>query len=237
MSKRLKWLLQQLNFFVIFSAGNSRTSSPYIAAWKIVAELPKLLFMKISKWFYPTTAFFISAQSANIWSLFQLTSGTPLQAEPDIDIAAIDNGLAFPFKHPDSWRAYPYHWAWLPYAKVPFSTRIRDLVLPKLSDMNFVQDLCDDLHNLFKVLAALLEVSIKQTTVQHLQIDNFLVILYAVEFLRQFFGRYFKKAQIDVVLRKQSWPFALSAPVLFVKSFLNLKVSCLGSFKSILNRF
>lgn len=27
---------------------------------------------------------------------------------PDIKIAAIDNGLAFPFKHPDSWRAYPY---------------------------------------------------------------------------------------------------------------------------------
>lgn len=27
---------------------------------------------------------------------------------PEIKIAAIDNGLAFPFKHPDSWRAYPY---------------------------------------------------------------------------------------------------------------------------------
>ena len=24
---------------------------------------------------------------------------------PDISIAAIDNGLAFPFKHPDEWRA------------------------------------------------------------------------------------------------------------------------------------
>ena len=70
---------------------------------------------------------------------------------PDVDVAAIDNGLAFPFKHPDSWRAYPYHWAWLPYAKVPFSPRMRDLVLPKLSDMNFVQDLCDELFNLLKV--------------------------------------------------------------------------------------
>ena len=28
---------------------------------------------------------------------------------------------------------------------------MRDLVLPKLSDMNFVQDLCDELYNLFKV--------------------------------------------------------------------------------------
>ncbi|XP_069139975.1 phosphatidylinositol 4-kinase type 2-beta-like isoform X2 [Argopecten irradians] len=69
---------------------------------------------------------------------------------PVISVAAIDNGLAFPFKHPDEWRAYPYHWAWLPQAKVPFSDEIRDLVLPQLSDMNFVQDLCDDLWELFK---------------------------------------------------------------------------------------
>lgn len=44
---------------------------------------------------------------------------------PEISIAAIDNGLAFPFKHPDSWRAYPYHWAWLPQAKQPFSSETR----------------------------------------------------------------------------------------------------------------
>jgi len=69
---------------------------------------------------------------------------------PQIDVAAIDNGLAFPIKHPDSWRAYPYHWAWLPAAKVPFSQETRDLVLEKISDMNFVQDLCDDLNNLFQ---------------------------------------------------------------------------------------
>ena len=71
--------------------------------------------------------------------------------QPTVDLAAIDNGLAFPFKHPDSWRTYPYHWAWLPYAKMPFLQQVRDLVLPKLSDMNVVQELCDDLYNLFKV--------------------------------------------------------------------------------------
>lgn len=76
------------------------------------------------------------------WNLVQL---------PEINIAAIDNGLAFPYKHPDSWRAYPYHWAWLPQAKVPFSRETRELVLPLLSDMNYVQDLCDDLHLLFSV--------------------------------------------------------------------------------------
>uniref|UniRef100_A0A170Z6M1 Phosphatidylinositol 4-kinase type 2 n=1 Tax=Triatoma infestans TaxID=30076 RepID=A0A170Z6M1_TRIIF len=47
--------------------------------------------------------------------------------KPDISIAAIDNGLAFPFKHPDSWRAYPYHWAWIPQAKIPFSQEIKIL--------------------------------------------------------------------------------------------------------------
>jgi len=66
-----------------------------------------------------------------------------------ITIAAIDNGLAFPFKHPDEWRAYPYYWAWLSFAKKPFSDRIRDLVLHQLSDMNFVQELCDELYTLF----------------------------------------------------------------------------------------
>ncbi|KAG5680423.1 hypothetical protein PVAND_009931 [Polypedilum vanderplanki] len=69
---------------------------------------------------------------------------------PEIRIAAIDNGLAFPFKHPDSWRAYPYHWAWLPQAKVPFSQEIKDLVLPLLSDLNFVEELCNDLLELFR---------------------------------------------------------------------------------------
>lgn len=67
-----------------------------------------------------------------------------------VKLAAIDNGLAFPFKHPDEWRAYPFYWAWLPFAKVPFSDEIKSLVLPQLSDMNFVQELCSDLLELFK---------------------------------------------------------------------------------------
>lgn len=75
-------------------------------------------------------------------------------AESDeVKIAAIDNGLAFPFKHPDSWRAYPYHWAWLSQAKQPFSEATRELVAPQLSDQNFVNDLCDELYQLFKVIS------------------------------------------------------------------------------------
>ena len=45
----------------------------------------------------------------------------------------------------------PFHWAWLPQAKVAFSQETRDLVLSHLSDMNFVQDLCEDLYEMFKV--------------------------------------------------------------------------------------
>ncbi|CAF1178251.1 unnamed protein product [Adineta steineri] len=68
----------------------------------------------------------------------------------DIRIAAIDNGLAFPFKHPDEWRTYPFHWAWLPQAKTPFSEEIKSLVIPLLSDLNFVQhELCDEIQRLF----------------------------------------------------------------------------------------
>ncbi|XP_036192313.1 phosphatidylinositol 4-kinase type 2-alpha isoform X2 [Myotis myotis] len=70
--------------------------------------------------------------------------------EPVIKVAAIDNGLAFPLKHPDSWRAYPFYWAWLPQAKVPFSQEIKDLILPKISDPNFIKDLEEDLYELFK---------------------------------------------------------------------------------------
>lgn len=83
----------------------------------------------------------ISNGPSNDWNLVEV---------PEIRIAAIDNGLAFPFKHPDSWRAYPYHWAWLPQAKVPFSDETKQLVLPQLSDMNFVEEMCTDLFYLFQ---------------------------------------------------------------------------------------
>ncbi|XP_075244986.1 phosphatidylinositol 4-kinase type 2-alpha-like [Convolutriloba macropyga] len=69
----------------------------------------------------------------------------------DVKIAAIDNGLAFPFKHPDSWRMYPYHWVWLPYSKTSFSQETRDQILPLISDMNFVEELCKELETLFRI--------------------------------------------------------------------------------------
>uniref|UniRef100_A0A914UL90 Phosphatidylinositol 4-kinase type 2 n=1 Tax=Plectus sambesii TaxID=2011161 RepID=A0A914UL90_9BILA len=69
---------------------------------------------------------------------------------PTVKVAAIDNGLAFPFKHPDEWRAYPYYWAWLPFAKEPFSEETIAHVLPQIDDTDFVRDLCEDLRKIFQ---------------------------------------------------------------------------------------
>jgi phosphatidylinositol 4-kinase type 2 len=66
-----------------------------------------------------------------------------------INIAAIDNGLAFPYKHPDEWRAYPFYWIWHPLAQAPFSENISQLVLDKLKNSQFTQSLIDDLRALF----------------------------------------------------------------------------------------
>ncbi|XP_066488022.1 phosphatidylinositol 4-kinase type 2-beta isoform X3 [Tiliqua scincoides] len=95
--------------------------------------------------------------------------------EPIIKIAAIDNGLAFPFKHPDEWRAYPFHWAWLPQAKVPFSQETIDLILPRISDMNFVQDLCEDLYELFKILNLTQALKDRKSPLQLVQMPRVIV--------------------------------------------------------------
>lgn len=71
------------------------------------------------------------------------------KTDDSILVAAIDNGLAFPINHPDSLRAYPYHWSWLPQARKPFSEETKELVFSKISDMNFVEEICKDLYNLF----------------------------------------------------------------------------------------
>ncbi|GMT05897.1 hypothetical protein PENTCL1PPCAC_28071, partial [Pristionchus entomophagus] len=69
---------------------------------------------------------------------------------PQITIAAIDNGLAFPFKHPDEWRAYPFGWAFLPIARQAFSQETIDRFLPLLDDANFVAELGEELRDVFK---------------------------------------------------------------------------------------
>ncbi|CBY09258.1 unnamed protein product [Oikopleura dioica] len=68
-----------------------------------------------------------------------------------VKIAAIDNGLAFPVKHPDSWRAYPYHWAWLSQAQKPFSEDTIQLVLHKVNNPGFIEELVEELKDVFKM--------------------------------------------------------------------------------------
>ena len=46
-------------------------------------------------------------------------------------------------------RSYPFYWAWLPYAKEPFSEEIKELVLGKISNFDFVQSLITDLFQVF----------------------------------------------------------------------------------------
>uniref|UniRef100_A0AC34QK19 Phosphatidylinositol 4-kinase type 2 n=2 Tax=Panagrolaimus sp. JU765 TaxID=591449 RepID=A0AC34QK19_9BILA len=69
---------------------------------------------------------------------------------PVVSIAAIDNGLAFPFKHPDEWRTYPYRWATLPIAQLPFSEETVEKMLPLLDNTDFVRELGNDLKKIFE---------------------------------------------------------------------------------------
>uniref|UniRef100_A0A915MQX9 Phosphatidylinositol 4-kinase type 2 n=1 Tax=Meloidogyne javanica TaxID=6303 RepID=A0A915MQX9_MELJA len=69
---------------------------------------------------------------------------------PNAKIAAIDNGLAFPFKHPDQWRAYPYQWVGLSIAQRPFSDEIVNKVLPLVDNTDFVRELGNDLRKIFE---------------------------------------------------------------------------------------
>ncbi|RUS28858.1 phosphatidylinositol 3 and 4-kinase-domain-containing protein, partial [Jimgerdemannia flammicorona] len=70
---------------------------------------------------------------------------------PHLHVAAIDNGLAFPYKHPDRWRSYPFGWTHLPHSLVapPFSHATRAHFLPLLSDPRWWHDTIRAMRNLF----------------------------------------------------------------------------------------
>ncbi|RKO97637.1 hypothetical protein CXG81DRAFT_13549, partial [Caulochytrium protostelioides] len=68
-----------------------------------------------------------------------------------VQIAAIDNGLAFPYKHPDRWRSYPYGWAFLPIARVPFSEETRRQILHLLTSPTWWKETYDGMEALFRL--------------------------------------------------------------------------------------
>lgn len=77
---------------------------------------------------------------------------------PTVKLAAIDNGLAFPYKHPDNWRGYPYGWAQLaPFVNIPFSGALRASLLPILRDVEAWDVLEEELRVLFKIDSAFTE--------------------------------------------------------------------------------
>lgn len=45
----------------------------------------------------------------------------------------------------------PFYWAWLPLAREPFSENIREAVLDKLKDLQFVQTMTDEIRAVFSV--------------------------------------------------------------------------------------
>ncbi|KAF9964133.1 phosphatidyl inositol kinase [Mortierella alpina] len=88
----------------------------------------------------------------------EATSGQPITMESyygpnHVHVAAIDNGLAFPFKHPDSWRSYPYGWLFLPRPLIsqPFTKATRDHFLPLLSSPVWWRETIADLRRLFSI--------------------------------------------------------------------------------------
>jgi len=73
---------------------------------------------------------------------------------PVVKIACIDNGLSFPFRHPSrehEWLSYPYSWAELPEARMPFSPGLRQRLLPILEARENWEALVQRLHQLFQI--------------------------------------------------------------------------------------
>ncbi|KRY47965.1 Phosphatidylinositol 4-kinase type 2-beta [Trichinella britovi] len=68
-----------------------------------------------------------------------------------INMAAVDNRYAFPYRHPRRRRPYTYYWATLPLAKKPFSNETRSFILRKLNDMNYMSSLFLQLKRLFEL--------------------------------------------------------------------------------------
>ncbi|KAF3937265.1 hypothetical protein ABW19_dt0200046 [Dactylella cylindrospora] len=81
-------------------------------------------------------------------------SGTPLSGGTEtVSIGAIDNSLAFPWKHPDQWRSFPYGWLFLPVSLVgqPFSQKTRDHFLPLLTSTKWWAETQMGLKEIFKL--------------------------------------------------------------------------------------
>ena len=104
------------------------------------------------------------------------------KSQTRVKIACIDNGLAFPFKHPHEVRSYPYSWATLSYAKKAYSANIREQLLPLLSDLGNWGLLVQELKQLFQLDAEFNEIIFrKQMAILRGQLHNIVEALKAGE--------------------------------------------------------
>lgn len=75
----------------------------------------------------------------------------PSTLPPRVQIAAIDNGLAFPIHHPNRIRSYPYSWLSLTIASHPFSLATVQQVLPLLTSTQWLTTTLSHLEKLAKL--------------------------------------------------------------------------------------
>lgn len=74
------------------------------------------------------------------------------QAGSRLRLAAIDNSLAFPWKHPAGIRSYPWGWLYLPTDLIggSFSDETRSAFIPRLSDAAWWHTTTEQLRELFQ---------------------------------------------------------------------------------------
>ncbi|RCK56070.1 Phosphatidylinositol 4-kinase LSB6 [Candida viswanathii] len=84
------------------------------------------------------------------WRLILKNAKTKIM-KPTIKIGAIDSGLAFPWKHPDEWRSFPFGWLFLPLTIIgqPFSRKTRNHFLPLLTSKSWWEETVPKLKKVF----------------------------------------------------------------------------------------
>ncbi|KAI8807734.1 phosphatidylinositol 3 and 4-kinase-domain-containing protein [Cladochytrium replicatum] len=79
------------------------------------------------------------------------TQSTSTQPHVSVQVAGIDNGLAFPHKHPDHFRSYPFGWTLLPCAHVSFSAETRGYILHHLTSEQWWRETVHGFRQLFAI--------------------------------------------------------------------------------------
>lgn len=134
---------------------------------------------------------------------------------PYLKIGAIDSGLAFPWKHPDEWRSFPFGWLFLPYSIIgqPFSNKTRQHYLPLLTSKYWWEKTINELRKVFEQDADFKErMWLKQVAVLKGQAFN------VVEILKLNYA-----GPLELTRRENLfiWDNVMNVPVLIDNSLIN----------------